>query len=160
MVRVKTIGAEIVFMVTNILRVSIATCAKFTVATISLARRTLVQARGDPTLGFPSLALRTRVLSSHNRALLASIAEGEVRSLTELAAQRGGASPNLPRTLRTMGCDELLPFDWGPGRASVPRVSYSCFEMALLLVAIPSPTRRLVKSVRLAHSGRGIVGVT
>ena len=147
-------------MTTKRLRVGIAGYAEFKARTMAIARGELVPAPGDPTLWFPSMESLSRVLSDRNRALLAIIAQGGVRSLTELAAKSGRAPSNLSRTLRTMERYGLVAFEPGQGRARVPRVSYSRIELALplALASMPAASRSLAKPARRASSGRARAG--
>jgi predicted transcriptional regulator len=145
-------------MTTRRLRVGIASHAEFKARTMAIARGELVPAPGDPTLWFPSMESLSRILSDRNRALLAMIAQGGARSLAELAARSGRAPSNLSRTLKTMEFHGLVAFEPGQGRARVPRVSYSCIELAMPLAPVPAASRRPARPGRQARPGRARAG--
>ncbi len=56
----------------------------------------------DPDIWFTSVESFAKVLSEHNRELLALIVERQPDSLDSLAAPSGRAKSNLSRTLQTM----------------------------------------------------------
>lgn len=140
------------------LRVGIASYAEFKARTMAIARGEVVPSPGDPTLWFPSMESLSRVLSDRNRALLGMIAQGDARSMSELAAKSGRAPSNLSRTLRTMERYGLVAIVRGQGRALVPRVAYSRIDLALPLAPVPTAARRLAKPPRRGQASRAGAG--
>jgi predicted transcriptional regulator len=107
------------------LKIGIASFADYKARTLAIARGELKPANNEPKVWFQSIESFAKVLSDRNRALLATIAETQPKSVTELAQRTGRAPSNLSRTLKTMERYGLVQFEEGEGKARVPRVVYS-----------------------------------
>ena len=86
----------------TILKIGIASYEDMKERTLAIARGDLKPSASDPKIWFTSTESFAKVLSSKNRALLATIAATHPASLQELAARTGRKASNLSRTLRTM----------------------------------------------------------
>jgi len=86
----------------TILKVGIASYASMKARTLDIARGKAKPAADEPKIWFTSTESFAKVLSSKNRALLATIAATHPASLQELAEQTGRKASNLSRTLKTM----------------------------------------------------------
>jgi len=84
------------------LKIGIATYDQMKARTLAIARGDLKPSATDPKIWFPTTESFAKVLSSKNRALLATIAATHPASLQELAERTGRKASNLSRTLRTM----------------------------------------------------------
>ena len=69
---------------------------------------------------FASLEAGAKLLSAKNRALLRIIAEGQPKSVAELAAMTARAEQNVLRTLKKLETAGLVRLDKGEGRARRP----------------------------------------
>ncbi len=107
------------------LKIGIASFADYKARTLAIARGELKPGVSEPKVWFQSIESFAKVLSDRNRALLATIAETQPKSVTELAQRTGRAPSNLSRTLKTMEHYGLVTFEEGEGKARAPRVVYS-----------------------------------
>jgi predicted transcriptional regulator len=119
------------------LKVGIASLADYKARTLAIARGEIKPANGEPKVWFQSIESFAKVLSERNRALLATIAEIQPRSVNELAARTGRAPSNLSRTLKTMERYGLVRFEVGKGRLRAPRVPYSDIVLDVSLTRSP-----------------------
>ena len=98
-----------------------------------IARGERKPARSEPTVWFTSVESFAKVLSRHNRELLALITQKQPGSLTELAVLAGRSKSNLSRTLKTMSRYGLVELNEGQGGKLIPRVRYDhvCLDVSL-----------------------------
>lgn len=122
-------------MKTKVLRVAIApreTIRRYTQDIVAGRRR---RAADDPDVWFTSVESFAKVLSDHNRALLAMIATLHPDSIDALATASGRAKSNLSRTLRTMAHYGLVRLEKGTGRKLRPVVTFGRVELRLQVAA-------------------------
>jgi predicted transcriptional regulator len=115
-------------MTQKTMKIGIASYEDFKSRTLAIARGELKPQPDDPKVWFTSTESFAKVLSSRNRALLATIAETHPESLQELADRTGRKPSNLSRTLKTMaryGFVELHKGERGKIRPEVPFQSIS-----------------------------------
>ena len=115
------------------LKIGIASLADYKARTLAIARGELTPSRDEPKVWFQSMESFAKVLSDRNRALLATIAEMQPGSVTELARRTGRAPSNLSRTLKTMERYGLVEFTEGAGKARAPRLVYSDIALDVTL---------------------------
>lgn len=108
----------------KILKVGIATHEEMKARTLAIAKGDLVPRATDPKIWFASLESFAKLLSNHNRALLAKIAQTRPESLHELAASTGRTTGNLSRTLRSMERYGLVQLHEGARGRLRPEVLY------------------------------------
>ncbi len=94
-------------MTTKTMKIGIASYDDFKARTIAIARGELKPGPDDPKVWFQSTESFAKVLSSRNRALLATIAETHPASLQELADKTGRKTSNLSRTPQDHGALRL-----------------------------------------------------
>jgi len=111
------------------LKIGIMPLKEYQKRTIDIARGKYKPKKDEPKVWFHSLEALSQVLSSKNRALLATIAKTQPQSMTELAKETDRALSNLSRTLKTMERYGIVYFEKGPGREIAPRVHYSGVEL-------------------------------
>ena len=104
------------------LKIGIASYDRMKARTIAIARGELKVARGEPTVWFTSIEGLAKVLSEHNRELLALIVREAPDSLTRLAELAGRSKSNLSRTLKTMSRYGLVELIKGESGTIVPQV--------------------------------------
>ena len=92
--------------------------------TLAIAQGEHTPTRSEPKVWFTSIDSFAKLLSEHNRRLLALIAREHPRSLTELAEMAGRSPSNLSRTLKTMSQYRLVELRRGERGTLVPRVPY------------------------------------
>lgn len=119
------------------LRIGIAGYDRMKARTMAIARGEHKPSRDEPTVWLASVESFARVLSGHNRELLAVIAREQPGSLTELAALAGRSKSNLSRTLRTMSRYGLVELAAGRRGTLVPRVPYDRVSLDLPLTTSP-----------------------
>ncbi len=119
------------------LRIGIAGYDRMKARTMAIARGEHKPSRDEPTVWFASVESFAKVLSGHNRELLAVIAREQPGSLTELAALAGRSKSNLSRTLRTMSRYGLVKLATGRRGTLVPRVPYDRVSLDLPLTTSP-----------------------
>ena len=119
------------------LKIGIADYDRMKARTMAIARGERKPSKDEPTVWFTSVESFARVLSGHNRELLAVIARERPASLTELAALAGRSKSNLSRTLKTMSRYGLVELAAGQRGALVPRVPYDRVSLDLPLTAPP-----------------------
>jgi predicted transcriptional regulator len=83
-------------------KIGIAPYGELKARTVAIARGKHKPKPGEPKVWFTSVESFAKVLSSKNRALLATIAETPPGSLRELAERTGREPSNLSRTLKMM----------------------------------------------------------
>lgn len=113
------------------LLVGIASHAQIKARTLAIARGEMQQRPGDPKVWFNSIESFAKVLSDHNRELLAIISRCHPQSLVELEALSGRAKPNLSRTLHTMARYGLVDLKRGVRRAIVATAKYDQVELCV-----------------------------
>ena len=106
------------------LTVGIAGYDRMKARTLAITRGEHTPTLGEPKVWFTSIDSFAKLLSEHNRRLLALIAREHPRSLTELAEMAGRSPSNLSRTLKTMSQYGLVELRRGERGALVPRVPY------------------------------------
>ena len=121
------------------LKIGIASYERMQAHTLAIARGDHKPARGEPTVWFTSVESFAKVLSQHNRELLALIAREKPDSLTELAALAGRKKSNLSRTLKTMSRYGLVDLEQGERGRLAPRVPYDRVSLDVSLTATPRP---------------------
>ncbi|MDE0081296.1 MAG: transcriptional regulator [Gammaproteobacteria bacterium] len=84
----------------RILRIGIAGYDRMKARTLGIARGEHTPTRGEPKVWVASIDRFAKLLSGHNRRLLALIAREHPRSLTEFAKMAGRSPSNLSRTLK------------------------------------------------------------
>jgi predicted transcriptional regulator len=89
----------------------------------------------DPDIWFTSVESFAKVLSEHNRELLALIAKRRPDSIDALAAASGRAKSNLSRTLHTMARYGLVRLEKGEVRKIKPVVTFEKIELRLAVAA-------------------------
>ncbi len=119
------------------LKIGIAGYDRMKARTMAIARGEHKPSGDEPTVWFTSLESFAKVLSGHNRELLAVIARERPGSLTELAALAGRSKSNLSRTLKTMSRYGLVELAAGRRGALVPRVPYDRVSLDLPLTTSP-----------------------
>jgi predicted transcriptional regulator len=110
-------------MTDKTMKIGIASYDDFKARTMAIARGEVKPGPDEPKVWFQSTESFAKVLSSRNRALLATIAETHPASLKELADKTGRKTSNLSRTLKTMaryGFVELHKDARGRIRPEVP----------------------------------------
>ncbi|MDE0229849.1 MAG: MarR family transcriptional regulator [Spirochaetaceae bacterium] len=122
------------------LKIGIASYDRMKARTMAIARGEYKPATGEPSVWFNSIESFAKVLSEHNRELLAMIAQGKPDSLTELAEFTGRSTSNLSRTLKTMERYGLVELSAGRRGRLIPRVPY---DRVTLDVALTMPPRRV-----------------
>ena len=119
------------------LKIGIAGYDRMKARTMAIARGEHKPSRDEPTVWFASIESFAKVLSGHNRELLAVIVREQPASLTELAALAGRSKSNLSRTLKTMSRYGLVELAAGQRGALVPRVPYDRVSLDLPLTTSP-----------------------
>lgn len=119
------------------LKIGIAGYDRMKERTMAIARGEHKPSGNEPTVWFTSVESFARVLSGHNRELLATIVREQPGSLTELAALAGRSKSNLSRTLKTMSRYGLVELAAGRRGAVVPRVPYDRVSLDLPLTTSP-----------------------
>ena len=122
------------------LKIGIASYDRMKARTMAISRGEYKPATGEPSVWFTSIESFAKVLSEHNRELLAMIAQGKPGSLTELAEFTGRSTSNLSRTLKTMERYGLVELSPGRRGKLIPRVPY---DRVTLDVALRMPPRRV-----------------
>ena len=115
------------------LKVGIATYAEMKARTLAIAKGDLKPEAGEPKVWFTSPESFAKVLSNHNRSLLAVIAQTRPDSLSALAGATGRTPGNLSRTLRTMERYGLVRLHKGLRGALRPEVPYRDVRLELSL---------------------------
>lgn len=115
------------------LKVGIASYEQMKARTLAVARGKKRIRKDDPKIWFTSMESFAKVLSDHNRALLALIAETHPDSLAELSELSGRAKSNLSRTLKTMESYGLVQLRKGQGGTIIPHVPYSGIALVVPL---------------------------
>ncbi|MFN9775474.1 MAG: helix-turn-helix domain-containing protein [Burkholderiales bacterium] len=82
-----------------------------------------------------TLASVVRLISDENQVLLQVIAQGQARSVAELAARTRRAESNLSRTLKKLEGMGLLRMSPGRGRAKVPELAVRSFTVEVDVVS-------------------------
>jgi predicted transcriptional regulator len=113
------------------LKIGIASYKDMKVRTLAIARGELTPKADAPRVWFTSTESFARVLSSKNRALLATIASSHPTSLRELAESTGRKVPNLSRTLKTMERYGLVRLHRGERGSIRPEVPYDSISLEL-----------------------------
>lgn len=106
------------------LQIGIADYDRMKARTLAIARGEHTPAKDEPRVWFTSIESFAKLLSEHNRHLLALIARERPGSLTELAKMAGRSKSNLSRTLKTMSQYGLVELQRGTRGRLVPRVPY------------------------------------
>ena len=119
------------------LKIGIASYDRMKAHTLAIARGDHKPGRGEPTVWFTSVESFAKVLSQHNRELLALIAREKPDSLTELAALAGRKKSNLSRTLKTMSRYGLVDLEHGERGKLASRVPYDRVRLDVSLTATP-----------------------
>lgn len=122
------------------LKIGIAGYDQMKARTMAIARGESKPARGEPTVWFTSVESFAKVLSQHNRELLALIARERPDSLTELATLAGRNKSNLSRTLKTMSRYGLVELKEGRRGTLIPRARY---DRVSLDVSFTSPPQQV-----------------
>lgn len=115
------------------LNVGIASYDRMKARTMAIARGEHEPVKGEPAVWFTSVESFAKVLSQHNRELLALIAREKPESLTELAALAGRNKSNLSRTLKTMSRYGLVELKEGERGRLIPQVRYDQVRLDLSL---------------------------
>ena len=76
------------------LKVGIASPAQMKARSLAIARGDITPLQTDPKVWFSSIESFAKILSEHNRELLAIIARSQPQSLSELETLSGRAKPN------------------------------------------------------------------
>jgi predicted transcriptional regulator len=97
--------------------------------TMQIARGKYKPKKGEPKLWFTSVESFAKILSNHNRELLALIREHQPQSLIELAELSGREKSNLSRTLKTMNHYGLVNLKTDSKGKLVPKVPYSHIKL-------------------------------
>ena len=105
--------------------------------TMAIARGEHKPRNGEPKVWFTSIESFARVLSEHNRELLALIARERPESLTELAELSGRKKSNLSRTLKAMSRLGLVELNAGQRGRLIPRVTYDQVRLDVSLTSVP-----------------------
>lgn len=97
-------------------------------------------AEGEPTIWLTSIESFAKLLSRHNRNLLAMIARNRPGSITELAGLTGRHKSDLSRTLNEMSRHGLVELVRGPRGTLRPRVRCDRVQVDIpLLETKPHP---------------------
>jgi predicted transcriptional regulator len=115
------------------LKVGIASYEDMKARTLAIARGELRPKPGDPKVWFTSPGSFAKLLSNHNRALLAQIVETHPSSLHELATTTGRTPGNLSRTLKTMERYGLVRLHKGERGKLRPEVPYRDVQLEMTL---------------------------
>ncbi len=115
------------------LKVGIASYEDMKARTLAIARGELRPKPGDPKVWFTSPESFAKLLSNHNRALLAQIADTHPSSLHELATTTGRTPGNLSRTLKTMERYGLVLLHKGERGKLRPEVPYRDVQLEMTL---------------------------
>ena len=126
------------------LKIGIADYDQMKARTLAIARGEYGPIEGEPTVWFSSLESFAKVLSQHNRELLALIAREQPDSLTRLAALTGRSRSNLSRTLKTMSRYGLVELEKGRRRKLIPQVPYDQVRVDVSLNPSHRPESALV----------------
>jgi predicted transcriptional regulator len=113
------------------LKIGISSYEDMKARTMAIARGKLKLKPGDPKVWFTSTESFAKVLSSKNRALLATIAETHPESLQELALRTGRKASNLSRTLKTMEHYGFVRLHRGERGRVRPEVHYQSISLEL-----------------------------
>ena len=119
------------------LKIGIAGYDRMKAHTMAIARGEYRPARGEPTMWITSIESFAKVLSQHNRELLAMIGREKPDSVTELAEISGRSKSNLSRTLKTMSRYGLVELKEGERGTLVPRTPYSRVRLDVSLTQSP-----------------------
>ena len=115
------------------LKVGIASYEDMKTRTVAIARGELRPKPGDPKVWFTSPESLAKLLSDHNRALLAQIAGTQPWSLHKLATTTGRTPGNLSRTLKTMERYGLVRLHKGERGELRPEVPYRDVQLEMTL---------------------------
>lgn len=120
------------------LTIGIASYDRMKARTLAIARGEYTPAMGEPQVWFTSIESFAKVLSAHNRQLLALISREQPRSVTALAELSGRSKSNLSRTLKTMSRYGLVELQRGKRGALMPRVAYDQVRLDVSLTGTSS----------------------
>jgi predicted transcriptional regulator len=120
----------------TVLKIGIAPYEEMRARTLAIARGDLKPGVDDPKIWFTSTESFAKVLSSKNRALLATIAATHPASLQELAERTGRKASNLSRTLKTMERYGFVLLRHGARGRIQPEVPYQGISLELSFSAI------------------------